>query len=509
MDSELKNLYARAFDTPAGKCFSMIVLGPDGDRNGFDVTVFHARSMRTYIGKGLQAPTRWIKPELWMPLALRALASELPPEGVHFNFDPDTGALSWTWPAREVGMSAGAQQAVMLQRLKDGDAGPLEDMLSTVWESCYRLLVSCRQLDAQLQRQTDSLSRTQRELQDCTDKHKSLVQELHIKFARVLDAKKDKLIEQRTHIQQLEEQLKAARQELAEAEAVDTDEEGEEDAEADQDGKEQRRRLLGQQPENEAPMTRMPAPQSPVAAETAEQLDARNKANPHLIMAREVKVEPSAPAPQRVGARAIYGDCAAAVCKSAPGQAPASFFEDMDWELGVEMMATAGQPSHMIAVSGAKAAVAPDWTTGPPPPAPLGGTYASLGSTQIDDELLAAPTQPAVHIAPPQADSFQQQVPQDLLQTLYERVPPAADHQQLLARQQGTAGSGGDAGLRISDVVAGYARSSSDAAGCPGRTAGGVGVLFGNPYGDDEEEEEEEDDDDAALGLVARRPTEL
>ncbi|GIL57386.1 hypothetical protein Vafri_12635 [Volvox africanus] len=181
MDSELKNLYARAFDTPAGKCFSIIVLGPDGDRNGFDVTVFHARSMRTYIGKGLRAPTRWIKPELWMPLALRALASELQPEGVNFNFDPDTGALSWTWPAREVGMSAGAQQAVMLQRLKDGDAGPLEDMLSTVWESCYRLLVSCRQLDVQLQRQTDSLSRTQRELQDCTDKHKSLVQELHIK----------------------------------------------------------------------------------------------------------------------------------------------------------------------------------------------------------------------------------------------------------------------------------------------------------------------------------------
>ncbi|GIM13532.1 hypothetical protein Vretimale_16626 [Volvox reticuliferus] len=92
MDLELKKLYARAFDTPAGKCFSLVVLGPDADRNEFDVTVFHARSMRTYIGKGLRAPVRWIKPDLWMPLALRALASEHQPEGVHFNFDPETGA---------------------------------------------------------------------------------------------------------------------------------------------------------------------------------------------------------------------------------------------------------------------------------------------------------------------------------------------------------------------------------------------------------------------------------
>ncbi|GIL89715.1 hypothetical protein Vretifemale_17491, partial [Volvox reticuliferus] len=136
---------------------------------------------KAYFATCLRAPVRWIKPDLWMPLALRALASEHQPEGVHFNFDPETGALSWTWPAREVGMSAGAQQAVMLQRLKDGDVAPLEDVLATMWESCYRLLVSCRQLDAQLQRQTDSLNRTQRELQDCTEKHKSLVQELHIK----------------------------------------------------------------------------------------------------------------------------------------------------------------------------------------------------------------------------------------------------------------------------------------------------------------------------------------
>ncbi len=40
-------------------------------------------------------------------------------------------------------MSAAAQQAVVLTRLEDGEAasGPLEDMMATVFESCYRLLV--------------------------------------------------------------------------------------------------------------------------------------------------------------------------------------------------------------------------------------------------------------------------------------------------------------------------------------------------------------------------------
>ncbi|EFJ46597.1 hypothetical protein VOLCADRAFT_105502 [Volvox carteri f. nagariensis] len=236
MDPDLKKLYARAIDTPAGKCFCLVMSGADVDGDGFDVTVFHARSLRTYAGKNLRAPPRWIKPDLWMPLALRALATETAPEGVRFNFNPDTGALSWTWPAKEVGMSAGAQQAVMLKRVElgvgagvggggGGEGGnggsastststPLEDMMATVWESCYRLMVSCRQLDSQLQRQSDCLSRTRRELQDCTERHKSLVQELHVKFARVLDAKKDKLIEQRARIQELEEQLAAAKQEL-------------------------------------------------------------------------------------------------------------------------------------------------------------------------------------------------------------------------------------------------------------------------------------------------------
>ncbi|GIM13533.1 hypothetical protein Vretimale_16626 [Volvox reticuliferus] len=435
-----------------------------------------------------------------MPLALRALASEHQPEGVHFNFDPETGALSWTWPAREVGMSAGAQQAVMLQRLKDGDVAPLEDVLATMWESCYRLLVSCRQLDAQLQRQTDSLNRTQRELQDCTEKHKSLVQELHIKFARVLDAKKDKLIEQRIRIQQLEEQLKAARQELAEAEAVHTDEEGEEDAEADPEGEEQRRRRSGKQPESEAPMTRMTAPYSTDAVEMAARLDARDKENLRRVVAMGVMVEPSAVAPQRVGARAIGGDGAIAAGEPAPGQAPAIVSDEMEWELG-HGMATMEQPSNMIVTSSAKATVGTEWTTGPLPPTPVGSTYASLGSTQVDDELLAAATQPAAHIAPPRTGGLQQQVPQTLLLALSRRVPPAADHRQPLAGQQVITGSGAPAGLRPSVLLGGYAGpGSSDASGHPGRTAGGVGVSY-----DNDDDDEDDDDDDAALGLMARR----
>jgi hypothetical protein len=41
--------------------------------------------------------------------------------------------------------------------------------------------VSSRQLDLQLQRQSDSLARTRRELQEVTEKHKGLVEELHVK----------------------------------------------------------------------------------------------------------------------------------------------------------------------------------------------------------------------------------------------------------------------------------------------------------------------------------------
>lgn len=52
MDAELKGLYARALDTPAGKCFCVVVSGPNVGEDGFDVTIFHARSMRTYVGKG-------------------------------------------------------------------------------------------------------------------------------------------------------------------------------------------------------------------------------------------------------------------------------------------------------------------------------------------------------------------------------------------------------------------------------------------------------------------------
>ncbi|KXZ46895.1 hypothetical protein GPECTOR_39g389 [Gonium pectorale] len=193
--------------------------------------------MCTFVGRGLRKQQRWIKPELWIPLAQWALASEVQPAGVNFKFDIKSGEV--------VGMSTPAYQAVKLEPLGPGDVAELSNMLSTVWESCYRLLVSCRQLDSQLSRTTTALTRTRQELQEVTEKHKGLIEELHIKFALVLDAKKDKLIEQRQRIKELEAQLKAAQEELAEAEAQHTD--NEEEAEPELEAPETAMQTAGRQ----------------------------------------------------------------------------------------------------------------------------------------------------------------------------------------------------------------------------------------------------------------------
>ncbi|GFR53146.1 hypothetical protein Agub_g15866, partial [Astrephomene gubernaculifera] len=256
MDASLSRLYARALDTPSGKCFCLVRWGPDVDEFGFDVTLLHARSMRTFVGKGLRAPTRWIKPDLWIPLAQRALACEGQPADVNFQFNPDTGALYWTWSPQAVGMDTAAQQSLSLTPLPppgegQGQGGPLEEMLGTVWESCYRLMVCCRQLDSQLAAQSGALAGCRRELQAAAEEHKGALRELHVKFALVLDAKKERLVAQHTRIQQLEQQLRAAQQELAEAEALQTEgeeeaEEGEQQGQGQAEAEQQRRQRQGQ-----------------------------------------------------------------------------------------------------------------------------------------------------------------------------------------------------------------------------------------------------------------------
>ncbi|GLC60942.1 hypothetical protein PLESTB_001698000 [Pleodorina starrii] len=535
MDPELKRLYARAIDTPSGKCFCVVVSGPDVDGDGFDVTVFHAQTMRTYVGKGLRAPPRWIKPDLWMPLALRALASEKAPEGVRFSFNPDTGALSWTWPAREVGMSAGAQQSVTLRRVMEpgsqsdvADAGsPLEHMMCTVWESCYRLLLSCRQLDLQLQRQTDSLSRTRRELQECTEKHKGLVEELHIKFARVLDAKKEKLIQQQSRIRELEEQLQAARQELAEAEAAHTDEEAEEEeeGEGEPEGETEQRRLRRRQqqqpPGEEGPtaaaartLTHSPTMTAPPSARP--QLNGCDTGPSSRLAA--ATVAPAAVTMRRLAADRIVGGggtaAAAAGGAAAPG-IPAGGsgggLAEMDWEEGsggggeAPRGATAAPPVPAgttgaagleLAGGGGRAGTAAAAAGTSQPPA-FGGTYASLGATQIEDDLLLAATQPAPRVAPlPTGTALPlQQPPEPLVRQPPSQQQPARQQQQ---QQQGQGQGQGQ--------PPGQGRPTGGAGSPPpggGDGGAGGGALYGS--GDDDINEEDEEDDDAALGLGERR----
>ncbi|GLC41824.1 hypothetical protein PLESTM_001244000 [Pleodorina starrii] len=484
--------------------------------------------MRTYVGKGLRAPPRWIKPGLWMPLALRALASEKAPEGVRFSFNLDTGALSWTWPAREVGMSAGAQQSVTLRRVMepgsqgDGEGGgsPLEHMMCTVWESCYRLLLSCRQLDLQLQRQTDSLSRTRRELQECTEKHKGLVEELHIKFARVLDAKKERLIQQRDRIRELEEQLQAARQELAEAEAAHTDEEAEEEEaeEGEPEGEMEQRRLRRRQqqqqpqppPGEEGPtataartLTHSPTMTAPPSPRP--QLNGYDTGPSSRLAAGTVA--PAAVTMRRLAAnRKVGGGTGAAAAGGAaapgiPAGGSGGGLAEMDWEEGsgggVEAprgataappvpARTTGAAGLELAGGGRRAGTAAAAAGTSQPPA-FGGTYASLGATQIEDDLLLAATQPAPRVAPLPTGTGPLQPGPLVMQP--QQQQPARQQQQQQQLQGQPPGPGQPAG---------------GAGGPPSGGGGGDGgALYGS--GDEDINEEDEDDDDAALGLGGRR----
>jgi hypothetical protein len=47
------SLYARSVDTAAGRCFLLVTWSTTSEHEPFAVSLFHAKSMRIYAGKGL------------------------------------------------------------------------------------------------------------------------------------------------------------------------------------------------------------------------------------------------------------------------------------------------------------------------------------------------------------------------------------------------------------------------------------------------------------------------
>ncbi|KAG2435923.1 hypothetical protein HXX76_007118 [Chlamydomonas incerta] len=436
-----KGKYARVVDTDAGKCF-LLVQWPDAavlEEQGFDMVLFHARSMRTFVGKGLKLMHGFLYPELWMPLAERALAQGLESvsaAGVTFTFDVNTGQLQWIWAPGAAGKDLGAAavvQKVVLTALppdQPGTALQLEAMLGAVFDNFYLLQHACEQLDRQLGLKAAELAARSQELQKSHEAHQAEMADMYIKVALALNAKTDKLVDQRDRIQQLEAQVKTLQEQLHHAVGVN----GVSAMDAVQGG-------YGGGAGTEA------RGQSRRAAAGA--AAAGGGAGPGVGRGE---------GPGGAG-RAAGGACPMDVDGATGAGAQGS---DSDEDLGLRRGPGAAPTATAAAPVAAEVeAAGPSWA-----PAPV---YASLGATQVDEDLLLAETQPAARgplLPPPGAAPLQSQ----------ERAAPQ--------QQQGHASGAASA-------------AAAQPAAAPGRSGP---ATWGLGLGGDDDDS----DDDAALGLRLR-----